>query len=99
MFELKPAVAAQPRDGKLESKINISPFQFPFRQYGAFYKNITKSDETNRTCNKYTAVFCMQIFVNAPSTHMCVPHSSMGLHSGSFTNHPAMSTSDDDVIS
>jgi len=61
VFELKPSAAAPSRGGKLESKINISLVQIPFGQYGAFYKNIAKSDETNRTCNKSTAVFCMQI--------------------------------------
>jgi len=71
VFELKASAVAQPQGGKLDSKINTPLFHIPFCQYGAFYKNITKWDETNKTCNKSTAVFCMQIVVNAPSTHVC----------------------------
>jgi hypothetical protein len=56
--QIKPSAAAQPRVGKQESKINISLFQLPFRQYGAFYK---KSDETNRTFKKSTAGFASKL--------------------------------------
>jgi len=40
----------------------------------------------------------MQIFMNAPSTHMHIPHSSLGLHSESSTSHPAISTSENVIF-
>jgi hypothetical protein len=94
MFELKPSAAAQTRGRKLESKINIYLFQIPFRQHGTFYKRIKKSEETKRICKKFTAVFCTQNAMNAPSIHIYNPHSSLDLHTGFFTNHPAIITSD-----
>ena len=94
MFELKPSAAAQTRGRKLESKINLYLFQIPLRQHGASYKRIKKSDLTKRLCTKSTAVFCTQIAVNAPSTHVCIPHFSWDLHTGFFTDHPAIITND-----
>ena len=53
------STSAESRGAKLESKINTSVFQLTFRQCGVFYKNITTSDEANRTCNKPIAVISL----------------------------------------